>query len=156
MDLQAWASLISVVVAIVAVFYAGNSAYASMDSAAPARDSATAAADQARAVEEQTRFQQELARAAAEAALWVDIRGDDATGQALVLLLGNSRPSLARKVKVTFDPAPPATQDITTILESLTRHLGNGTGPNVGVGVECRSQLRRLERAHRVQGAYRG
>jgi len=46
MDLQAWASLISVVVAIVAVFYAGNSAYASMDSAALARDSATAAAEQ--------------------------------------------------------------------------------------------------------------
>jgi hypothetical protein len=33
-------------------------------------------------------------------------------GQALVLLLGNSGPTLARNVKVSFDPTPPSTLDI--------------------------------------------
>jgi hypothetical protein len=53
--------------------------------------------------------------------LWVDIRGDDGQGQALVLLLGNSGPSIARNVKVVFDPAPPATLDIKPILEILKK-----------------------------------
>jgi hypothetical protein len=39
MDLQTWGTLISVVVAIVAVFFAGHSMYASKDSAKAARDS---------------------------------------------------------------------------------------------------------------------
>jgi hypothetical protein len=37
--------------------------------------------------------------------LWADTRVMRA-GPALVLLLGNSGPSIARKVKVIFDPAP--------------------------------------------------
>jgi hypothetical protein len=123
MDLQAWGTLINVVVAIVAVFWAGHSAYSSRDSAAAARDAATAAEEQARAVEEQTQLQRDLARAAAEPMLWVDIRGDDATGQALVLLLGNAGQSLARNVKVTFDPALPSTQDIKEVLEILERGI---------------------------------
>jgi hypothetical protein len=63
-------------------------------------------------VEAQTQLQRDLARAAAEPMLWVDIRGDDATGQALVLLLGNAATSLAGSVKVTFDPCPQSTEDI--------------------------------------------
>ena len=51
--------------------------------------------------------------------LWVDIRGDDGQGEALVLLLGNSGPSIARNVRVTSDPAPPATQAIKPILAIL-------------------------------------
>jgi hypothetical protein len=53
--------------------------------------------------------------------LWVDIRSDDGQGQALVLLLGNSGPSIARDVKVVFDPAPPPTVDIKPILEILKK-----------------------------------
>jgi hypothetical protein len=117
-------TLISVVVAIVAVFFAGHSMYASRDSARAARDSATAAEEQARAVEDQTQLQRDLSRAAAEPMLWVDIRGDDATGQALVLLLGNAGSSLARNVKVTFDPAPPSKRDnIGPVLEILERGI---------------------------------
>jgi len=57
--------------------------------------------------------------------LWVDIRGDDAMGRALVLLLGNSGPSLARNAKVTFDPAPPSTLDIKPIIEILERGIAS-------------------------------
>ena len=84
-----------------------------------------AAEEQARAVEDQTQLQRDLAKVAAEPRLWVDIRGDDATGQALVLLLGNAGPSLARNVKVTFDPAPPSTKDIKEVLNILERGIAS-------------------------------
>jgi hypothetical protein len=57
--------------------------------------------------------------------VWVDVRGDDGRGQALVLLLGNSGPSIARNVKVVFDPAPPSTLDIKPILEILKQGIAS-------------------------------
>ena len=63
--------------------------------------------------------QKQPARYAAQPVLRLDIRGDDGQGEALVLLLGNSGPSIARHVRVTFDPAPPATQAIKPILAIL-------------------------------------
>jgi hypothetical protein len=71
----------------------------------------------AKASREQTKQQKQAAKDAAQPMVWVDVRGDDGQGQALVLLLGNSGPSIARNVKVTFDPAPPSTLDIKPILE---------------------------------------
>jgi hypothetical protein len=57
--------------------------------------------------------------------LWVDICGDDGQGQALVLLLGNCGPSIARTVNVIFDPPPPATLDIKPILEILKQGIAS-------------------------------
>jgi hypothetical protein len=57
--------------------------------------------------------------------LWVDVRGDDGQGQALVLLLGNCGPSVARNVKVVFDPAPPAMLDIKPVLEILKQGIAS-------------------------------
>ena len=73
----------------------------------------------AKASREQTKQQKQAAKDAAQPMLWVDIRGDDGQGQAL--LLGNSGPSIARNVKVLFDPVPPATLDIKPILEILKK-----------------------------------
>ena len=100
--------------AIFALFYSGSQAHA-------AKDAAVAAEEQARAVEDQTQLRRDLAKVAAEPRLWVDIRGDDGRGQALVLLLGNSGPSLARNVKVTFDPA----LDIKEVLDILERGIAS-------------------------------
>jgi hypothetical protein len=119
-DLGDYFSFFAVAVAIFALFYSGSQAHAARDSADAARDSAIAAEDQARAVEDQTQLQRDLAKVAADPNLWVDIRADDASGQALVLLLGNSGPSIARNVKVTFDP--PVTvkfADMSPVLETL-------------------------------------
>ncbi|MGH3337770.1 MAG: hypothetical protein ACRDPL_02920 [Propionibacteriaceae bacterium] len=77
----------------------------------------------AKASREQTRQQKQVAKDAAQPMLWVDIRSDDGQGQALALLLGNSGPSIARNVKVTFDPAPPSTLDIKPILEILRKGI---------------------------------
>ena len=51
--------------------------------------------------------------------------GDDGQGQALVLPLGNSGPSIARNVKVVFDPAPPSALDIKPILEILKQGIAS-------------------------------
>jgi hypothetical protein len=77
----------------------------------------------AKASREQTKQQKQAAKDAAQPMLWVDIRGDDGQGQALVLLLGNSGPSIARNVKVSFDPAPPSTLEIKPILEILKQGI---------------------------------
>ena len=74
---------------------------------------------------EQARQQKQAAKDAAQPMLWVDIRGGDGRGHALVLLLGNSGPSIARNVKVTFDPAPPSTLDIKPILEILKQGIAS-------------------------------
>jgi hypothetical protein len=79
----------------------------------------------AKASREQTKQQKQAAKDAAQPMLWVDIRGDDGPGQALVLLLGNSGPSIARNVKVIFDPAPPATLEIKPILEILKQGIAS-------------------------------
>ena len=77
----------------------------------------------AKASREQTKQQKQAAKDAAQPMLWVDIRGDDGQGQAL--LLGNSGPSIARNVKVLFDPPPPATLDIKPILEILKKGIAS-------------------------------
>jgi hypothetical protein len=79
----------------------------------------------ANASREQTKQQKQAAKDAAQPMLWVDIRGDDGQGEAQVLLLGNSGPSIARNVKVTFDPAPPSTLDIKPILEILKQGIAS-------------------------------
>jgi hypothetical protein len=77
----------------------------------------------AKASREQTKQQKQAAKDAAQPMLWVDIRGEDGQGQAL--LLGNSGPSIARNVKVLFDPPPPATLDIKPILEILKKGIAS-------------------------------
>jgi hypothetical protein len=79
----------------------------------------------AKASREQTKQQMQAAKDAAQPMLWVDVRGDDGQGQALVLLLGNSGPSVARNVKVIFDPAPPATVDIKPVLQILKEGIAS-------------------------------
>jgi hypothetical protein len=79
----------------------------------------------AKALREQTKQQKQAARDAAQPMVWVDIRSDDGQGQALVLLHGNSGASIARNVKVVFDPAPPSTLDIKPILEILKQGIAS-------------------------------
>lgn len=56
---------------------------------------------------DQTDLQRQIARQASEPLVWVDIRPDDHQGAMLRLLLGNSGPTVARDVRVTFAPPLP-------------------------------------------------
>ena len=108
----------------------------------------------AKASREQARQQKQAAKDAAQPMLWVDIRGDDGQGQALALLLGNSGPSIARNVKVTFDPAPPSTLDIKPILEILKQGIASlppGRTMQWALGAVHNSDDRDAHKAYRVR-----
>ena len=111
----------------------------------------------AKASREQTKQQKQAAKDAAQPMLWVDIRGDDGQGQALVLLLGNSGPSIARNVKVIFDPAPPSTLDIKPILEILKQGIASlPPGRTMQWALGAAAQRRRLGRTQGLPGTDRG
>jgi hypothetical protein len=78
-----------------------------------------------RASREQMRQHWQAVRDAGQPVLWVDICRDEGRGEALVLLLGNSGPSVARNVQVVFDPAPPSMLDIAPVLEILRQGVAS-------------------------------
>jgi hypothetical protein len=70
--------------------------------------STRAAVRAANAAEDQTKIQKQLRIDAAQPYVWADIRPDDAQGQVLNVVVGNSGPTTAEKVRITFDPPLPA------------------------------------------------
>ena len=58
----------------------------------------------ANAASQQTRLQKQLAVDAGQPYVWADIRPDSHQGGLLTLVLGNSGPTIATDVKVSFDP----------------------------------------------------
>jgi hypothetical protein len=97
---ETWAA-IAAVAAVVAALSAGVALYFNWRSARAADSSA-------RAAEQQTEINRQLRIDAAQPYVWVDIRADDAQGTRLNLVVGNSGPTVAEKVRVKVDPALPA------------------------------------------------
>lgn len=58
----------------------------------------------ANAAREQTAIQRQLRIDAAQPYVWVDIRPDDEYGQLLLIVVGNSGPTVATDVRVALDP----------------------------------------------------
>jgi hypothetical protein len=114
-------SAVSAAVSIVAVRYARNqaqtarrSAEAAVDQAASARDQATAARDQVAAARDQvmaaqrqTEVQEQARRDAAQPYVVVDVDIHPAQGQLLQVVARNLGQSMARDVRVQFDPPLP-------------------------------------------------
>jgi hypothetical protein len=74
-------------------------------------------------------------------------------GQALLLLLGNSGPSIARNVKMVFDPAPPSTLDTKPILEILKQGIASlAPGRTKQWALGAPHNGKRLGCPHRVPG----
>lgn len=65
------------------------------------------AARAANAAKAQTAIQKQVREDAAQPYVWVDIRPDDESGGTFVLYLGNSGPTVATDIRVTFDPSLP-------------------------------------------------
>lgn len=61
----------------------------------------------AKAAWEQTRIQRQLREDAAQPYIWADVRPDDQSGVILVLVIGNSGPTVATNVKVKIEPPFP-------------------------------------------------
>jgi hypothetical protein len=108
----------------------------------------------AKASREQTKQQKQAATDAAQPILWVDIRGEDLQGHALVLLLGNSGPSVARNVKVVFDPAGDAGHQADSG-DFEAGHCLRAAGSHDAVDFGCGAEHKRLGRAQGVPGTDR-
>ena len=107
----------------------------------------------AKASREQTKQQKQAAKDAAQPMLWVDVRCDDGQGQALVLLLGNSGPSVARNVRVIFDPPPAGdTRHQAGPGDLEARHRLSAAWSHHAVDFGCTSQCSGLGCAQRVPG----
>lgn len=93
MNAQAWAAfgaVAAVLVSALALYYT--------------RQSADAAKRAAKAAEDQTKIQRQLRIDSVQPYVWADVLPDDRDGIILCLIVGNSGPTVATNVRVTFDP----------------------------------------------------
>jgi hypothetical protein len=97
MTLEDLLTVAAVLIALGSLWFAGVSTRAGQAAARAAERAATAS-------EQQTAIQRELRIDAAQPYVWVDLRPDSQTGQLLTLVVGNSGPTVATDVSVTFDP----------------------------------------------------
>lgn len=101
-------SIIALVVSSLALPFTVWAAYATAMQAEAARAQTEIQREQVNAAREQTRLQRELAEAASQPYVWADIQPDKQQGSMLQVVVGNSGPTMARNVRVTFDPPLPA------------------------------------------------
>jgi hypothetical protein len=80
---EAWIALVAALIALGAFLYGARAA---------------------NAAKEQTAIQRQLRIDAAQPYVWVDLRPDDEQGGLLMLVVGNSGPTVATDVRVTFSP----------------------------------------------------
>lgn len=108
MDASFWVAVVAVVVSIAAVVVAIVLGVFTVRLARQANangQAQVAAADQQfRAALDQQREQQHQWEQLQQPNVWADLRPDDGQGGLLMLYVANSGPTLARNVRVTFDP----------------------------------------------------
>lgn len=93
-NVETWIAVFAALIALAALYFNWRST----------KEASRAAS----AAEEQTKIQRQLRIDAAHPHVWADIRQDDAIGTLLNLVVGNSGPTVAEKVRVKVDPALPA------------------------------------------------
>ncbi|MGX7680093.1 hypothetical protein ACSMXN_14470 [Jatrophihabitans sp. DSM 45814] len=86
MDTQTWIAIGSLALTAIALFYGARAGNAS---------------------KAQTALQAQLRRDAAQPYVWVDVRPDDEEGGLILLIVGNSGPTVATNIKVVLDPPLP-------------------------------------------------
>jgi hypothetical protein len=80
----------------------------------------------ANAAEEQTKIQRQLRIDAAQPYVWADIRPDDSQGVLLNVVVGNSGPTVAEKVRVKVDPPLPAIDQLQERVKIARTILADG------------------------------
>jgi hypothetical protein len=136
--------------AIVAVMAAGISLAALVAAIYQAR-SARAQVSESRA---QTDLQRQMHRDAAQPYVWADVRPDEGHGQLLKVIVENSGPTVARDVRVTFDPPlmdlHRRDRDYFTGLEDGISALTPGRRMSWNLGVTFELMTEELAIAHEV------
>lgn len=105
MDAGTWIAIAAAAVALAALYYTARAT---------------------RAGEEQTGIQRQLRIDAAQPYVWADVRPDDATGVLLNLVVGNSGPTVATRVRVAIDPPLPFIGELRGRAEPAQRRLAEG------------------------------
>lgn len=119
-------SVLALIISIVSVLFTGWAAAATARQARSARDQTEVQREQVEAAREQTRLQRELAHEASQPYVWADIQPDMKQGTVLDLVIGNSGPTVATDIKVTFEPPLSASKSWQEDVVSLQRTLADG------------------------------
>lgn len=119
-------SAIALVVSIASVLFTGWAAFATARQAKSARDQTKIQKEQVEAAREQTTLQRLLAREALQPYVWADLQPDMKQGTVLDLVVGNSGPTVATDIRVTFDPALPVSPNWQGDVVRLQNTLANG------------------------------
>jgi hypothetical protein len=88
--------------------------------------STQAASRAAMAAERQTKIQEQLRMDAAQPYVWADIRPDDSQGILLNVVVGNSGPTVAKKVRVKVEPPLPAIDQLRQRVQIAETILSDG------------------------------
>lgn len=112
MSTEAIVAIVAAAIALAALFY-------NWRSAAAASRSAAAAADQV-AIARQVQID------AAQPYVWADIRPDPATGTLLNLVVGNSGPTVAQDVRISFNPSLQAIPELQHRANTAEQLLNGG------------------------------
>lgn len=154
-------SIVALVVSGFALPFTAWAARAAARQAKAAHDQTAIQREQVAAAREQTQLQRELAREALQPYVWADIQPDMQQGTVMHVAVGNSGPTVARNVRVTFDPPLPAGQQQSDKVESVQRTLAKGLrslAPNrvirwtLGAGYDLLSSDAPQVRTVRVEG----
>lgn len=119
-------SIIALTISCLALPFTMWAARATARQADAARAQTQIQRQQVDAAREQTQLQRELAEAASQPYVWVDIQPDMQQGSMLQVVVGNSGPTVASNVKVTFDPPLPAGSQHAERIAKVQRTLSEG------------------------------
>lgn len=119
-------SIIALVISGFALVFTGWAAGATAKQARAAHEQTEIQRSQVAAAREQTELQRELARQASQPYAWADIWPDMQQGNVLHVVVGNSGPTVARNVRVTFDPPLPSSEQKSDLVQSVQQVLANG------------------------------
>lgn len=119
-------SIVALVISAFALPFTVWAARAAAKQAKAAHDQTQIQREQVAAAREQTQLQRKLARDASQPYVWADIQPDMQQGTVMHVVVGNSGPTVARNVRVTFDPPLPAGQQQSDKVEKVQRILATG------------------------------
>ena len=119
-------AIIALVISLLALPFTAWAAHATARQAKAALAQTEIQRQQVAAAREQTELQRALAREALQPYVWADIQPDMQQGTVLNVAVGNSGPTVARNVRVTFDPPLPAGKQQVDKVEEVQRTLATG------------------------------
>ncbi|MCK6210530.1 hypothetical protein KZX45_08240 [Georgenia sp. EYE_87] len=82
--------------------------------------------EQVAAAREQTELQRQLAQESSQPYVWADIQPDMQQGTVLHVVVGNSGPTMAEHIRVTFDPPLPAAPQQSDRVDHVQKILASG------------------------------